>query len=112
MNIDLEKYLNGEMGEEERLCFEQKLESSPALRAELEVERALLDRLKTQMLRERIAAALAGGGGENPPEKNNRETLALAFGRTAAGDRGGVLVFWEKRGRPARGAARQTAGNA
>jgi hypothetical protein len=59
MNIDIERYLNDEMSPEERAQFEQNTEQDPAMQAELEQARALLARLKAQLLRERVQRALA-----------------------------------------------------
>ncbi|MEZ4932586.1 MAG: hypothetical protein R2788_10760 [Saprospiraceae bacterium] len=39
MNIDIEKYLNNEMSEAERLAFEQQLQSDPALQRQLDEQR-------------------------------------------------------------------------
>lgn len=79
MNPDIEKYLNDEMSPEERAQFEQRLGRDPDLRTELEEQRAFLDRLKTQMLREKIAAALAENGPATPPKRPRGRTWIWMF---------------------------------
>lgn len=77
MNIDIEKYLNNEMGEAERQTFERELQSDPVLRGEVDEQRVFLDRLKSQLLREKIAAAIASGGGDNPPQQTTKKSWIL-----------------------------------
>lgn len=91
MKIDIEKYLNDEMSPEERARFERKLERNPELRAEVEAERAFLDRLKTQLLREKIAAALADGGEDHPPEKTTGKSWIWLLGLLLLAT---VAAFW------------------
>ena len=80
MRPDIEKYLNGEMNEEERQQFEQLLAQDPQLQAALEEGRALIDRLHTQMLREKITAALQPDGvNENKKQKPVRKWLWMSI---------------------------------
>lgn len=79
MNIDIEKYLNNEMSEAERLAFEQQLQSDPALQRQLDEQRVFLERLKSQMLREKIAAAIANGGGGNPPQHTTKKKWVFSL---------------------------------
>lgn len=66
-NFDrIERYLRGEMDEQERPVFEQELKEDPALKKELEVqrfERALIEESFDEKLRRDIQQAMAGGDG-------------------------------------------------
>ncbi len=61
MGFKFEDYINGNLPEPERRALEQRLAADPALRAQLEEEEALLARLKRQMLREQVEAAMREG---------------------------------------------------
>jgi hypothetical protein len=65
MSADIEKYLNEEMDEETKRHFDTALANDPALQAEVAEARYFLERLRGQMLREKVAAALKEE--ETPP---------------------------------------------
>lgn len=67
MNLEIERYLNGEMSASERLKFEQRLLEDPELQKQTEESRLFLDRLKNQLLREKIQAIV---GKENPGNRS------------------------------------------
>lgn len=72
MNVKLEKYLNDEMEQEERLLFELEIAKDPTLLAEMEAHRIFIQSLRTQMLREKIKASIneRGNGLSNSPNRS------------------------------------------
>lgn len=91
-NFDrIERYLRGEMDEQERPVFEQELQQDPALKKELEVqrfERALIEESMNEKLRRDIQKAMAGGDG---PRFRLRLLPAAAI---AAGLAAVVVAAW------------------
>jgi len=70
-----EDYLNGNLPEPERRALEQRLAEDSVLREELKEEEALLARLKRQMLRERVEAAMQENRGADPSGAPSRRWL-------------------------------------
>ena len=66
MSLEFEDYLTGNLSEEERKALEKRLAENPALKAQMQEEKELLARLKRQMLRERVEAAMKTGR-QGPP---------------------------------------------
>src|SRR5690606_15564851 len=93
MKIDIERYLNHEMNDEERERFEQQLNDDPQLREQLEEGRVFLDLLKTQMLRERVAAALTDGGEDHPPQKTTTKIWLWLIGLLLLVTVAAILLF-------------------
>lgn len=66
-SFEFEDYLNGNMPDSERRALEQRLANDPVLQEQLKEEEELLARLKKQMLRERVEAAMKAGRGNIQP---------------------------------------------
>ncbi|MCO6492836.1 MAG: hypothetical protein J5I98_30740 [Phaeodactylibacter sp.] len=81
-----EDYINGNLPEPERRALEQRLAADPALRAQLEEEEELLVRLKRQMLRRQVEAAMKA----EPPASRSRWRIWAALAILAAA----LLAGW------------------
>ncbi|MCB0519271.1 MAG: hypothetical protein H6577_00345 [Lewinellaceae bacterium] len=91
MRIDFEKYFQGELNEEERRRLEQELAENTELKAQFEQDQDFLEQLETQLLREKVKAAMAGSAGANDapaPTKGRSLWWLLAVGVAA------LLIAW------------------
>ena len=94
-NFDrIERYLRGEMDEQERPVFEQELREDPALKKELEVqrfERALIEEAFDEKLRRDIQRAMAG---DDEPRFRLRLLPAAAIAAGVAAILAAALWLW------------------
>ncbi|MEZ4961852.1 MAG: hypothetical protein R2830_18630 [Saprospiraceae bacterium] len=67
--FDIEAYLDGELGHEERAAFEAEMGRNPSFAAEVKLMRQLTGDLEVQLIRQQVTESLSGSGGHGNTTK-------------------------------------------
>lgn len=78
--FDIERYLEGDLSQTEKVAFEQAMQANPVLAKEVALQEQLARDLQIQLVREEVMAAMQEQGEEDGPDKGGNKPWRFLVG--------------------------------